>query len=202
MSQPQQQEKPEDVPEYHTIQVFREADMILEQQQHQPAPKCACCLSAMNAPTMCVACSPDSRKENMPTTTTEATSLDLIPYDQSEDGIGGDWAMDVEMDATEAEDVPCAERRGSESTLYSFYFETPITTQQQQEQQDDDFTITSQETESFHNTEDLSLLQDSSSFWETGLATADAPAMQRCISPAHVSLTGETPKQQPVSRMC
>ena len=79
---------------------------------------------------------------------------------------------------------------------------------QQQQDQDDDFTITSQETESFHNTEDLSLLQDSSSFWETGLAAPTADAVPRCNSPAHVSLTGDVqqqPKQQQpqaASRMC
>jgi hypothetical protein len=193
-----QQQQPEEMPEYHTIQVFREADMILE---HPAAMSRNVPTSdAISAPTFQVMPNTDS--------VTIQTALDLIPYDQSDDGIGGDWAIDVEMDVA-AEDVPPpSERRGSESTLYSFYFETPIGAQQQQQQQDvDDFTITSQETESFHNTEDLSLLQDSSSFWETGLAsTANESTLQRCASPAHVSVGEERlmhqPSSQTVSRMC
>ena len=198
---PEQQQKTEEIPEYHTIQVFREADMILR----QPAPKCACCsIPAMNIHETCSVCAPAPPTSAPSPPSTRETSLDLIPYDHSENGIGEDWAMDVEMDATA--DAP-AERRGSESTLYSFYFETPIMTPQQQDQ-DDDFTITSQETESFHNTEDLSLLQDSSSFWATGLAASTTDAVPRCNSPAHVSLTGDIqqqPKQQQpqaASRMC
>lgn len=210
--QQQQQPQEDQMQEYHTIQVFREADMILEQEALNIEKSDSYVAPAPTASTM-----PQSANAN------DQTELDLIPYDPSEDGIGGDWAIDMDMDDGADDDVPppATERRGSESTLYSFYFETPVLEEQKQEEQgngdnqdDDDFTITSQETESFHNTTDLSLenLQDSALFWETGLDAAvptatenDAATQQRCISPAHVSLAGEEPKQQaqqPTSPMC
>jgi len=201
----QQQQYFQECSEIHTIQVFREADAIMvEEQKHQhPLPQ----QGPLAAPT--------STMISMPSTS--VPFLDVEVYGRKDakgddDGIGGDWAIEeMEEDVMIDAPPPPAERRGSDSTLYSFYFETPLLTtamgpNQQQHLQDgmeenDDFTITSQDSESFHNTSDLQLdnLEDSTSFWETGLsATKIDPQQeaQRCMSPAHVSLQGE---EQPSS---
>jgi hypothetical protein len=212
MSQHQQQPFQE-CSEIHTIQVFREADMMME-RQHPP-----------------ITTTTESRITPVMTTT---MTFDSIPYhtaelyksktpsDAFDDGIGGDWA--IEEDAMLEAPPPTTERRGSDSTLYSFYFETPLVTMvgstaagvplQQQPNMDvdnevDDFTITSQDSESFHNTSDLQLddFEDSTLFWEIGLSTSQPtnqqpflplpPPAQRCLSPAHVSLHGEEYPHQP-----
>lgn len=189
--------------EIHTIQVFRDADPIMEQQQ-QPVSA----VSSVAAPF------------NMPSTS--VPYLDAELYENKQHGIGEDWAIDEEMNEDSGIESPpvTAERRGSDSTLYSFYFETPLVTMANSSNQmpeidmdatsNDDFTICSQDSESFHITTDLQLesLEDSTSFWETGLSAAaitttavplvsnnHSVAQQRCTSPAHVSLQGE--EQQP-----
>jgi hypothetical protein len=201
----QQQQYFQECSEIHTIQVFREADAIMvEEQKHQPP---LLQQGPLAAPTSTV----------LPISTS-VPFLDVEVNDRKEakgddDGIGGDWAIEeMEEDIMIDAPPPAAERRGSDSTLYSFYFETPLLTMamgpnQQQHLQDgveenDDFTITSQDSESFHNTSDLQLdnLEDSTSFWETGLSAAtkidSQQEAQRCMSPAHVSLQGE---EQPSS---
>lgn len=132
--------------------------------------------------------------------------------EDDDDGIGGDWAIEMDANVEDAvlDAAPSQGRRGSDSTLYSFYFEAPSpgvqpSTGMQEDSEDDqdDFTITSEDSASFHNNTDLQLdiLQDSTSFWETGLVpttTNNDSALQQlsfCASPAHVSLTGED--QQP-----
>lgn len=200
--QQQQQQEFQECSEIHTIQIFREADMILEQPQQPPITAAAAATPSTGGMIICTSAVP---------------YLDAELYEgkrySADEGIGGDWAIEeaMEEDATIEAPPPAAERRGSDcSTLYSFYFETPLVHMAQPHQgmddaDDDDFTITSQDSESFHNTTDLRLddLEDSTSFWETGLsADADAAPMvsqqrrqqqhpPRCTSPAHVSLHGE-----------
>lgn len=191
--------------EIHTIQVFRDADTIMEQQQQQQRPAVI--------------------SEAVPSTvpSTSVPYLDAELYENKPHGIGEDWAIDEEMNEDSIIESPPAnaERRGSDSTLYSFYFETPLVTMANTSHpqpeldmdaaSNDDFTICSQDSESFHITTDLKLesLEDSASFWETGLSaaastTTAAPLaisnhsvtqQHRCASPAHVSLQGE--EQQP-----
>jgi hypothetical protein len=224
MSQDQQQQPFQECSEIHTIQVFREADMIME-RQHLPI----------------TTATEERRSAPVMTTTMTTMAFDSVPYytaevyksknssDGLDEGIGGDWAIEeMAEDAMFEAPPPTTERRGSDSTLYSFYFETPVVTMigsatatvpQQQSNMDvdavaaahddddggDDFTITSQDSESFHNTTDLQLddLEDSTSFWEIGLSTAlpmnEQPSqhVHLCSSPAHVSLPGEElPSQQ------
>lgn len=118
----------------------------------------------------------------------------------TDDGIGGDWA--IEMDEVEIEEQPepmmatepPALQRG-ESSLYSFYFDTPLVPLRGDSDASDDFTITSNDTGSFHDTTDLNLntLEDTMSFWEQGLAAPySSQKSDRCISPAHVSLSGDS----------
>lgn len=190
--------------EIHTIQVFRDADPIMEQQQ-QP-------LSAVTS---------EAAPSTVPSTSVPYLNAEL--YEHKPHGIGEDWAIDEEMYGDSVIESPpvAAERRGSDSTLYSFYFETPLVTMANNSNQlpeidmdatsNDDFTICSEDSESFHITTDLQLesLEDSTSFWETGLSAAASTTtavplvsnnhsvtqQRRCTSPAHVSLQGE--EQQP-----
>jgi hypothetical protein len=222
MSQLQQQPFQESS-EIHTIQVFREADMILE--RHYPSIK-------------------STAERRITPVVNTMIAFDSVPYhtaelynsknpsDNFDDGIGGDWAIEeMAEDAMFEAPPPTAERRGSDSTLYSFYFETPVValggsrsfsvpqpqlnmevdvaaTAHDNDDDDErsvDFTITSEDSESFHNTTDLQLdnLEDSTLFWEIGLSTSHPTNEQphqnvtHCSSPAHVSLLGEEYPHQP-----
>jgi hypothetical protein len=176
--------------EIHTIQVFRDASMITD-------------------------CEPNSFYVQSPIVKDQNVTLETrwtmtpIPYLQTElpcceskehgnltDGIGGDWAIEIDEDVMEEPSALLLppNLQGNESSLYSFYFETPVVPMalQHQEQMSDDFTITSHDTESFHDNMDLNLtnLQDSATFWEHGLA----PCSQEQISTgslAQVSISGE-----------
>ncbi len=205
------QQQHQECSEIHTIQIFREADMIVERLAPTTDPTICSTIDVRSPVTSAVGIVSESSKPE----------LAPIPYfdaevyesENKEDaGIGGDWAIEDDgMDAIIETPPSVAEQSGSDSTLYSFYFETPVVAMAAQQQlqevaghqhhddDDDDFTITSQDSESFHNTTDLHLdnLEDSTSFWETGLAAPTLEADQQlqhpgwCTSPAHVSLTGD-----------
>jgi hypothetical protein len=134
-----------------------------------------------------------------------------VPYQGTEvkenlgDGIGGDWAIELDEDAATMEepvglmddDLSPEPAPRRESSLYSFYFETPLLPMVSEKDlpTTDDFTITSHDTESFHDNDlNLTILQDSASFWETGLSAPCPGASEeedRCTSPAHVSVSGD-----------
>jgi hypothetical protein len=184
--------------EIHTIQIFREATE--SQQQHYAPPQ-----------------SPTVTTSNK--TTIESSShltMTPIPYQDTEikenlgghdAGIGSDWAIEMDhhdedddasmmMDADVELPEPVLSKETtttSPNSLYSFYFEMPLLPMVSEKDlsSTDDFTITSHDTESFHDNTDLNLttLQDSTSFWETGLAPTAVE--EWCMSPAHISVTTE-----------
>ncbi len=139
-------EQQKECSEIHTIQIFREA----------------------------LSCKPSLVSHNDVRQSPEIVSATtVIPGQQNEltDGIGGDWAIEMDEDVMDIEQ-PSIVLDKSQSSLYSFYFEAPIVSMGQ-DSSSDDYTITSHDTESFHNENDLQLdrIDD---IWEQGLAQSSS----------------------------
>lgn len=139
-------EQQKECSEIHTIQIFREA----------------------------LSCKPSLVSHNDVRQSPEiVTTCTLVPGQQSQlaDGIGGDWAIEMDEDVMDIEQ-PSTVLDKSQSSLYSFYFEAPIVSMGQ-DSSSDDYTITSHDTESFHNENDLQLdrIDD---IWEQGLAQSSS----------------------------
>jgi hypothetical protein len=186
--------------EIHTIQIFREAT---ESQQQQYAPP--------KSPTVTTSNKTVESSSHLTMTPIAYQDTEIKEnLDGQDAGIGSDWA--IEMDHHDEDDdvsmmmdanVELPEQVLSKDTttttttspnsLYSFYFEMPLLPMVSEKDlsSTDDFTITSHDTESFHDNTGLNLttLQDSTSFWETGLAPTAVE--EWCMSPAHVSATTE-----------
>jgi hypothetical protein len=144
-------EQQQECSDIHTIQIFREA------------PSCMQTLSFNQV------------FQESPNTSTTNT-LRLNPQAEVTYGIGGDQmelvAIEMDEDVSEIEQPSTAFDRTEhsqegESSLYSFYFETPIVSMAQ-DSSSDDYTITSHDTESFHNNNDLNLV-GIDDIWEQGL---------------------------------
>ena len=140
-------EQQQECSEIHTIQMFREAPSSLQSASSYQGPQQSLYITTMNTP---------------------------IPLEQADvtDGIGGDWAIEMDEDIPEMEqpsiELDTSEHsQEGESSLYSFYFETPVVSMAQ-EDSSDDYTITSHNTESFHNNNDLDL-KSMDDIWEQGL---------------------------------
>ena len=172
--------------EIHTIQLFREASMIRNEVTVVQSS-----VNTTPIPFLKVEVYNDT-KENAPNN-----------LSSNDDGIGGDWAIDDDEvmlmdDTTNTESVSM---EGGQSSLYSFYFETSVTNDEKAQNaegdnDDDCFTIDTESLQDAAGTDlNLTSLQDSSSFWESGLAAAPTMSLpegeERCISPAHVSVSGE-----------
>lgn len=177
--------------EIHTIQVFREA---ISCEEHGEGESSMIIRTIIPDPSLTMAPIPYLQAELCK----ENKSMDTVLTD---DGIGGDWA--IEMDENEIVEDPVAAveldpltSKRDNSSLYSFYFDTPLAPMKHDADEPDDFTITSHDTESFHDTNDLNLdsLEDTASFWEQGLGGPSSSALDatRHTSPAHVSLSGES----------
>ena len=106
-----QAEKYEECSEIHTIQIFREAPdsdvNYVKQTVMTPVPYF---------------------QGELPCTNNDQTSL--------ADEIGGDWAIEMDEDIMEEQAsllLQPPDLQGSQSSLYSFYFETPIVTTTQEQ---------------------------------------------------------------------
>eukprot|EP00536_Pseudo-nitzschia_multiseries_P006406 jgi/Psemu1/286448/fgenesh1_pg.134_\ len=137
--------------EMHTMQIFREAS------------SCKPCHSTSH-----------SDRQSPRSITSIKNSMSVTPIfderDEVADGIGSDWAIEMDEDIIEEPSTPLQMTElnsEGESSLYSFYFETPIVSMGQDETSDD-FTITSHDTNSFHDSNhfDSDMMDD---IWEQGL---------------------------------
>jgi hypothetical protein len=176
--------------EIHTIQVFREAICCEEDGRGNSS---MIIRTVIPDPSLTMAHIPYFQAEL-------CTEIKSIETALTDDGIGGDWAF--EMDESEIVENPGTAMtldplpsQGGGSSLFSFYFDTPLAPMKQDTDGSDDFTITSHDTESFHDTSDLNLdsLEDTASFWEQGLGGPSSSVSDpRYTSPAHVSLSGDS----------
>eukprot|EP00531_Pseudo-nitzschia_arenysensis_P016154 CAMPEP_0116135244 /NCGR_PEP_ID=MMETSP0329-20121206/11088_1 /TAXON_ID=697910 /ORGANISM="Pseudo-nitzschia arenysensis, Strain B593" /LENGTH=170 /DNA_ID=CAMNT_0003630033 /DNA_START=171 /DNA_END=683 /DNA_ORIENTATION=- len=145
-------EQQKECSEIHTIQIFREA----------------------------LSCKPGLISHNHVRQSPEIVTTSTTgfgPQNEISDGIGGDWAIETDEDAMEIEhpstvlDKSQRSQEG-ESSLYSFYFETPIVSMGQ-DSASDDYTITSHDTDSFHNENYLNV-DHIDDIWEQGLARSSS----------------------------
>ena len=145
-------EQQQECSEIHTIQIFREA------------PSCMQSLLSSN----------QVFQQSPNTNTTSA--LRINPQAEEIDGIRGDQmelaTIEIDEDVSVIEQpITALDRtqhsKEGESSLYSFYFETPIVSMAQ-DSSSDDYTLTSHDTESFHNNNDLNLV-GIDDIWEQGL---------------------------------
>lgn len=157
-------EQKQECSEIHTIQIFREAlsckPSLTSNQGFQQSPEII-------------------------------TTSTLITDSQTEvaDGIGGDWAIEMDEDVEEIEQpLTALDRtqhiRDGQSSLYSFYFETPIVSMPQ-DSGSDDYSITSHDTESFHNDNDLNL-EAIDGIWEEGLNQSSSMDVETTTPKWHV----------------
>lgn len=148
-------EQQQECSEIHTIQIFREAQSCM--------PSLSTNQAFQQSPAII-------------TTSTMRTN----PLNEVTDGIGGDWAIEMDEDVTEIEQPSTTLDRTQhsqegESSLYSFYFETPIVSMAN-DSVSDDYTITSHDTESFHCDKDLNL-GGIENIWEQGLEQSSSMAV-------------------------
>uniref|UniRef100_A0A7S4EMI3 Uncharacterized protein n=1 Tax=Pseudo-nitzschia australis TaxID=44445 RepID=A0A7S4EMI3_9STRA len=148
MKQQQQQE----CSEIHTIQMFREASSCIP----------------------CSSLSQGDQQSSHSITMSSNNSMRITPIsDKREEiacGIGGDWAIEMDEDLIEepstTHEMATLNSEG-ETSLYSFYFETPVVSMGQDESSDE-FTLTSQETESLYDSNDFDF-DSMDDIWERGL---------------------------------
>lgn len=141
-------EQQEECSEIHTMQIFREATSCLPSQM--------------------------SNEEDRQSTQTHNIEIQdnasiVGSRDKVIDGIGGDWAIEMDKDI---KGEPSASPEitlhpEGESSLYSFYFETALVSMSD-DQAADDFTITSHETDGFHEQNNFNL-DNMDGIWEQGL---------------------------------
>ena len=152
--------------EIHTIQIFREAS--------------SCMTSGIS--------NQDFRQspEIIPRSTLIPGQQNELPY-----GIGGDWAIEMDDDVMDIEQPSTAldtsqHSQEGESSLYSFYFEAPIVSMGQ-DSSSDDYTITSHDTESFCNENDLNL-DHIENIWEQGLRQTSSSNVKILTSQSNPSI--------------
>ena len=158
-------EQQQECSEIHTIQIFREAPSMLPVRSSSLQ-------GARQSPDM--------------------TTTSTVISDQRAEaayGIGGDWAIEMDEDVIEQPsavlEMTLPNYQEGESSLYSFYFEKPVVSMTQ-DQSSDDFTITSHDTESFHNNNDFDL-DSMEDIWDQGLDQSCSKNEEMCISQSNFS---------------
>ena len=154
--------------EIHTIQIFREAPsslppIVSSDQDLQKSPE-------------------------IPTTSLQIPEL----RDGEMDEISVDWAKEMDEEMTEIEQPSSARNnhqhyREGGSSLYSFYFETPIVSMTQ-DNDSEEYTIASDNTDSFRDNNALSL-DGIDNIWEQGISNSTSANVD---TPTSQSILGDT----------
>lgn len=153
--------------EIHTIQIFREAS----------------------------SCIPNSVSNDVVRQSPEIiTTSTMVPSQQNELAyeIGGDWAIDMDEEMIDIEEPPSTLHLSEKSSLYSFYFETPVVSMGH-DSASDEYTITSTDTESFHDEKDLNL-DRIETIWEQGLNRTSSISVE--LSPIDAAGTSTASKRR------
>ena len=145
-------EQQQECSEIHTIQIFRDAPPVIPDVMNQHGLH---------------------QSSDMMTNNSVAISSQI----DLSGGIGGDWAVEMDEDVVDMEPPSTAldktlNSKEVNSSLYEFYFETPIVSMTQ-ENSSDDYTITSHNTENFHDNEVLNI-DEMEDFWEQGLDSSSS----------------------------